>query len=189
MSTTIEELSRVKERLAELPRQREQAREEAAARDHELATEEAELRREQSRLEAALSDARRTSEPSAEESRLTSRIVESIHAEQEILKQFRGILPDRYIRADALEHFQGKLKTARDTLEAGRSRLREHQSMSARSRGEWSQLEADERAFPRTKRMCLGGQKIHAIREQRRELTERRDALTAAREEEILAVV
>ena len=150
--------------------------------------EEAELRELLASIERVESTAKHSIPPSAEENELWTQIRRLSDEEASILRQ-RGV-PERYVRADALEYFAGDLKQRREQLEASSQGMKFNQTHGPRVVQKFNDLAREEHTFATaTKPLCIAGQRIFAIREEKRKLSEQRDALRLAREEKALANV
>jgi len=180
---------KILEQLRNLVEARTAIIEQSTARKLErLNKEEAELRELLSSIERVESTAKHSIPPSAEESELWTQIRRLSDEEASILRQ-RGV-PERYVRADALEHFTGDLKQRREQLEASSQGMKFNQTHGPRVVQKFNDLAREEHTFATaTKPLCIAGQRIFAIREEKRKLSEQRDALRLAREEKALANV
>ena len=98
-------------------------------------------------------------------------------------------IPERYIRPDATEFFEGDLKTRRLALEEAHSG-QSFSSMGPRLLEKFTSLKSEENLFAtRIKPLCESGQKLHKIRQRKNLLLKQRDELRAEREAKILATV
>lgn len=137
-------------------------------------------------LAAAISRETRKLEPSPRELELTRMIKESVHHEQALAQRVcpAGSLPEKYIRADAVEHFQGKAVAAQAEIdrilrEAGSA------SLGSRARDEVQGLKAIVAEWARIKPLAAMGERIFAEREDRKALAEERNQLEAERRQRI----
>jgi len=181
--------SELKKQLAGLRDVREQIIAASTAKKlQRVEAEEASIREMLASLERVESTAKHSIPPSAEESELWTQIRRLSDEEASILRQ-RGV-PERYVRADALEHFTGDLKQRREQLEASSQGMKFNQTHGPRVVQKFNDLAREEHTFATaTKPLCIAGQRIFAIREEKRKLSEQRDALRLAREEKALANV
>lgn len=126
--------------------------------------------------------------PSPEESALWEEIKDLMGREAAILHE--KMIPERYVRADSLEHFAGDLKERVEAFEKESSGLKFSQTHGPRVIAKRNELAAEQQNFTtKIKPLCLIGQKLHGIRDQIKTLTERRDAMKAERESQALASV
>lgn len=188
MGSTFKAIQRIREQLAELRTQREEVVQASTEKKLErLREQESSLLESLASLERVQSNATSNAAPSEEETRLWNQIRENMDQEQGIINRV-GSLPVKYIRADALEYFGGQLRARREEIDAQLEGIESYQRMGSRLREEVDALEADERAFPaKHKPFCIAGEKVHALRTERSELSAKRDALKAERESKILA--
>lgn len=153
-----------------------------------LAKEEADLREMLASLERVESQARHSIPPGAAENDLWTQIRRLSDEEASILRQ--NIVPERYVRADALEHFAGDLKRRRAQLEASSQGMKFNQSHGPRVVAKFDDIAREEHTFATAiKPLCLGGQRLFQIRAEKLILSEQRDALRLERESKGLASV
>ena len=139
-------------------------------------------------VERLESQARHSIPPSQEENDLWEQIRDLMRQEEGILRE--RMIPEKYVRADAVEHFAGDLQQRVDAFKASTAGLKFNQSHGARVVETRQRLDAEHRDFEsKVKPLCLKGQKLHRIREQIKQLSARRDALKAERESKALASV
>ena len=183
------QMSTIRQDLRNLAEGRTAIIEQSTARKLErLAKEEADLREMLASLERVESRAKHSIPPSAEETDLWTQIRRLSDEEASILRQ--KMVPERYVRADALEHFVGDLKQRREQLEADSKGMKFNQSHGPRVVAKFDDIAREEHTFSTvTKPLCLSGQRLFEIRQQKAELSEQRDELRTAREEKALANV
>jgi len=119
------------------------------------------------------------------EKELWAEIRELGDREQAVLRE--QAIPEKYIRPDALLHYEGDLKTRRLALDestAGHS----YSSMGPRVLEKFTALKSEENLFSsRIKPLCESGQKLFKLRQKKNALLKQRDELRAERESKILA--
>jgi len=107
--------------------------------------------------------------------------------EQAVLRE--QAIPEKYIRVDALVHFEGDLKNRRLALDESTAGMK-YSSMGPRIRTQFGDLENSEANFAtRIKPLCESGQKLFSLRQKKNALLKQRDELRAERESRILATV
>lgn len=149
------------------------------------ATKRAQLQESLAAIQRVEASAVSNSQPSAEEQQLWSEIRDLSEREAGIMRQLT--VSERYIRVDAIEHFHRPILEARAKFDGANPPLPSHQKAGARAIATRVELEAMENAWPVTRKICEAGQRLFAIREQKKELLARREALKAERESRILA--
>ena len=187
--STLNQIQKVKQQIVDLREARGQI---IAASTVEklkrLDSEASGLREMLASLERVQSSATSNATPSEEETALWAEIREL--GDREINIQREKLVPEKFIRADALAFFQGDLKARRATLEKNTAGMKYNQSHGPRILDQLSAMQDEEENFAtRVKPLALAGQKIHGLREKKRELLARRDELKAQRESKILANV
>jgi len=121
------------------------------------------------------------------EKELWAEIRELGDREQAVLRE--QAIPEKYIRPDALLHYEGDLKTRRLALEEATAGMK-YSSMGPRIRTQFGDLENSEANFAtRVRPLCVAGQKLHSLRQKKNLLMKQRDELRAERESKILATV
>ena len=182
-------LEALRQRLKALAEARESIISESTAKKLErLALEESQLRETLESMERVESRAKHSIPPSAEEGELWKEIRRLSDEEAGILHQHR--VPEKYIRADAVEHFAGDLKQRREEQEAGSQGMKANQNHGPRIMAKFDELASDEQTFlTKLKPLCLVGVRLFEIRQQKAELSAQRDELKAAREAAGLAAV
>ena len=180
---------KIREQLEALKAKRLEIIENSTAKKLErLAAEEADLRESLQSIERVESRAKNSIPPSAEENDLWTEIRRLSDEEASILRQ--KMVPERYVRPDALEHFSGELKRRREELEASSSGLKYNQTHGPRVVAKFEELQRDEHSFTTAiKPVCIAGQRLFQIREKKQELSARRDALKTEREAKALATI
>lgn len=150
--------------------------------------EQAELREMIASLERVENSTKHSIPPSAEENDAWTQIRRLSDEEASILRH--KMVPERYVRADALEYFAGDLKKRRADLEANKASLKPNQWQGPRAAATFDELQAAEHRWAAvTMPICVAGQRLFAIREEKQKLSEQRDALRLEREEKALAGV
>ncbi|MEX2310635.1 MAG: hypothetical protein WD738_23915 [Pirellulales bacterium] len=163
------------------------------SRERELMFQVVEIDKAENRLVAAAA-------PDSEVQRLTEAIKQSIHDEPNIIQQSLAtlssttlaerVLPTKFIRADATAHFRVEI----DAAEAELAKLNRRVPRTPTS---WPaggvlermrELEAIIAGWPKQQKLCRLGERIHALREERRRMMEERDELTNKVRREVLAV-
>ena len=184
--STLNQIQKTRQQLVDLREAREQIVSASTAEKlKRLDSEAADLREMLASLERVQSSVVSNNPPSAEESELWSEIREIGDREQGILRD--QLVPSQFIRPDALEHFEGELKSKRVALEQATQGMK-YSSYGPRIRTQFNELENAENTFAtRVKPLCLAGEKLFKLREKKRELLARRDELKAQREQKILA--
>lgn len=151
-------------------------------------SESARLRAELAEAERIENSAKHSIPPSAEENDAWTQIRRLSDEEASILRH--KMVPERYVRADALSFFAGDLKQRRADLEANKASLKPNQWQGPRAAATFDELQAAEHRWAAvTMPICVAGQRLFAIREEKQKLSEQRDALRLEREEKALAGV
>ena len=159
-----------------------------ATKLEKLSTEESNLRAALADLEREESRAKHSIPPSADENELWTQIRRLSDEAASIQRQ--RMVPERYVREDALEYFAGDLRQRREALESDSAGLKFNQTHGPRVVAKFDDIAREEHTFATvTKPICLAGQRLFEIREEKRKLSEQRDALRLAREEKALASV
>lgn len=181
----------IRERLHDLKNRREAILEASTARKlAKLESEEAELRQALTEAERAESLAKKSAPPSDEEADLWREIRGLMDQEQDVLRRAGGSIPQRFIRADSVEHFTSELASQRQAFELKTAELQSHQKMGRRLVEESNRLDHLERQFPQTiLPLCRAGERLFSLRQKRTELSNRRDALRREREAAALASI
>ena len=186
MSTQI---ARLRQQLVDIRTRREQIIQ--ASTKHKLVMldeEERGLYEAIASVERLESQARHSIPPSQEENDLWEQIRDLMRQEEGILRE--RMIPEKYVRADALEHFAGDLPKRLEAYKAEEAALEDGALPGPRLIAVRQKLDEEQRTFNTTIRpLCLKGQKLHRIREQIKQLSARRDALKAERESKALASV
>ena len=163
----------------------EQSTAEKLKRNH---AEQAKLRESIESLERIENRAKHSIPPSAEEQALWTEIRRLSDEEAGILHRQR--VPEKFIRPDALEFFQGDIAARREKLETQSRGLKFNQSAGPRYIAELNEIREEESSFAtRVKPVCQAGIRLFEIRQQKAELSTQRDELKAAREAAGLATV
>ena len=183
------QIEAIRQELRNLAEGREAILSQSTARKLErLDTEMTRLQAELGEVERVENSAKHAIQPSAEENELWTQIRRLSDEEASILRQ-RGV-PERFVRADALEHFAEALKQRRTSLEASSGGLKSNQKHGPRTLAEFNALQAEEQTFLKTiAPVCRDGQRLAAIRQQKLKMSEQRDTLRLEREEKALAGV
>ena len=188
MSKAQTQKEKLRASLAELQAQRAQIIEQSTI--ERLKKNAAEVADVQAMLDSVLrleSNAVSNAPASPEEVELWAEIRELGDREQAVLRD--ASIPERYIRPDALLHFEGDLKTRRLALEESTTGMK-YSSMGPRIRTQFGDLENSEANFAtRVRPLCVAGQKLHSLRQKKNALLKQRDELRAERESKILATV
>jgi len=187
ITSPAQEAAAVRAELARLREEREAVIEQSTARRLERIDKKIrELTLQQSEIDRARS--RLAGDPTADERELTEQIKENIHRERQTMAEARFGIPQRFIRTDAVAHFGRQVEEARTRLEKIERRLASLQPNvrpSGRVIDERNDLQAVVDEWERSRPLAELGEKIAAIREERRHLEQRREAL---RDERIAAV-
>lgn len=155
--------------------------EQLQSREHQLNKQLFEIEQEQSRILSNL-------KPTDEEVRLWDEIKDLMEQEADQMRKL--MIPEQYIRADALEHFEAPIIAKRKEIDAIKAGYAEHQKAGSRLWDEIAKLETEERVFRmKIRPVCIAGQKVFSIREKIKNLSEQRNAIKAKREAEALASI
>jgi len=103
----------------------------------------------------------------------------------------RGVMPSKYIRADALEHFGQLVEDARRRKAELLARFEGHQHdvrMGPRSSAELKECDAIIAEWPKTERLCRCGSELHEIRRELQANSEKIAALMEQQRRKALAV-
>jgi hypothetical protein len=102
----------------------------------------------------------------------------------------RRTMPTRYIRADATAEFYKEIDAAEAELKKLEKRHPRTETSwpAGRITSRMQELQAIIDEWPKTQKLCRLGERVHAIREERRRLIEERDELQKQQREKLLAV-
>jgi hypothetical protein len=137
--------------------------------------------------------------PTPRENEIKERIQDLMHLEQELTRSNRlsatGItdvryLPTKYVRGDAVEHFGAEAKAAEKEKTKLTAQFDSHPNVSPGPRivSRLRELGAVIDEWPRTEKLCQIGERVFAIREERRSLQEELADIQAAKRNEVLQV-
>jgi len=151
-----------------------------------LTLRERELQWEMSEVNRQESTVRSKSKPSSKEQKLSAAIVDSITQERFLMTDLGGILPQKFVRADATSHFHADLAGKKKVLDKALSPFRNSDTATPgpRIRAMEQDVEEMEKTWDRTQTACEVGQKIFTLRQERRRMQTELDGLRQQREEE-----